>query len=325
MRRQSGFGLVEILIAMTLGLVLGAAIINVYLESRRNYQFDEEMARMQEGGRYSLALFKRELSLAGYLGGLLDRSKLTAQAVTTDCAATNWAMDIDAVVDTVNSFNGSAASVTTQRSVVLTCLDAGEVQDGSDVVVVKRTAGDYTLNDGSLNTAAENDNQWYLRVADRSNFSWAYLGASGEIPAADKTAGSGIDYWQYYTNILYVRNYSNAVGDGIPTLCIESLTNNAMVTNAYVEGVEDVQLEVGIDADDDGFPEIFRAPASAADLDDAVAWRVYILMRSVNTINGYTNEKAFKLGQKTVAAKNDSYLRQVYTTTIEMQNTKLGI
>ena len=225
------------------------------------------------------------------------------------------------MLDVINDYD---ASYETIRSTTLTCLE--DVYDDTDIVIIKRSAGDLTLKDG-VEVNDQSDNQWYIKMTDRSDYEWAYVADGDSIPdeVASGADGNGIDYWEYQTNILYVRDHSFDDADGIPTLCMESLVNNDMDTNCYVEGVESFQVEVGVDSDNDGVPERFEVPASTTDMDTATAMRVYVLMRSINTVPFYTNSKTYSLGQKDIAAKNDGYLRQVFSTTIEMRNLKVPI
>ena len=67
-RKQLGFGLVELLIAMTLGLVLSAGIIQVFLANRQAQRVEQSVARMQENGRIALELITKDLRLAGFVG-----------------------------------------------------------------------------------------------------------------------------------------------------------------------------------------------------------------------------------------------------------------
>ena len=46
--RQRGLSLVELMRSIVLGLLIVAAVIGVYLESKRNYAAEEEVARIQE-------------------------------------------------------------------------------------------------------------------------------------------------------------------------------------------------------------------------------------------------------------------------------------
>ena len=92
--RQSGLSLVELMISILLGLFVIAAVIGVYLESKRNYAAEEEVARIQENGRFGLNLLQRELMMAGFWGGTLEPEDVVPVAVTTDCVTGSiWALD----------------------------------------------------------------------------------------------------------------------------------------------------------------------------------------------------------------------------------------
>ena len=65
-RQQLGLSLVELMVALLLGLVLMTGIIQVFLASRQTYNTNEAMARMQENGRFALEFVSRSARLAGY-------------------------------------------------------------------------------------------------------------------------------------------------------------------------------------------------------------------------------------------------------------------
>ena len=54
-----------------------------------------------------------------------------------------------------------------------------------------------------------------------------------------------------------------------------------------------------------------------------VALKVYVLVRSINTDNTYTNETQYILGDKTIAAPNDGFRRKVMSTTVVLENPVL--
>lgn len=66
-RQQLGLSLVELMVALVLGLVLMTGIIQVFLSSRQTYTANEAMARMQENGRFALEFISRSARLAGYV------------------------------------------------------------------------------------------------------------------------------------------------------------------------------------------------------------------------------------------------------------------
>lgn len=326
-RRSRGFTLVELLVALALGLMLSAGIVNVYLQNKRNYMQDEEVARLQENARYTLGLLKRELTMTGLVAGIADYSDIAPGAVTTDCAGSDWALNVQGdMFELVNNVLNSNTTITTINGTTWTCLTASELQDGTDLLSVKRTADRPSLKNGSLATGVteEGDKQWYLRAEDENSIlSWSYLASGGSFLLEDATAGSGVDYWEYYSKIFHVRNYSRSANDGIPTLCVTKLAASAMSTECLVEGIEDLQIEVGIDKDEDSVPDRFTDAPSQAEMEDAVVIRVYVLVRSINPLSDYSNQKEYHLGRKTVRAKNDGFVRRVFSTTVQMRNAKL--
>ncbi|MDP1645344.1 MAG: PilW family protein [Thiobacillus sp.] len=67
-RAQTGFGLIELMIAMTLGLVLLGGIGYVYIGSRSAFRTTDNLSRIQENARYALDLMSRDIRMAGYVG-----------------------------------------------------------------------------------------------------------------------------------------------------------------------------------------------------------------------------------------------------------------
>ena len=66
--RQRGLSLVELLIAMTLGLVLTLGASAVFLAGQRNLALNEELSRRQERLRFAKEWLARDLRQLGYLG-----------------------------------------------------------------------------------------------------------------------------------------------------------------------------------------------------------------------------------------------------------------
>jgi type IV pilus assembly protein PilW len=66
-RRNSGFTLVEMMIAMALGLVVTAAVGYVFVASKRNFSYSQGVSSMQENARSSLLILDTMVRQAGYL------------------------------------------------------------------------------------------------------------------------------------------------------------------------------------------------------------------------------------------------------------------
>jgi len=65
---QRGLTIIELLVAVTLGLVLVGAVLFTYLGSRGAFRATKSTARVQEAGRFGLDAIARDVRQAGYLG-----------------------------------------------------------------------------------------------------------------------------------------------------------------------------------------------------------------------------------------------------------------
>ena len=104
-------------------------------------------------------------------------------------------------------------------------------------------------------------------------------------------------------------------------------------------GIENMQIEYGIDTSGDGAPDVFDADPNTKDgcapaacmqfWRDVVAVKAYLLARSPGTFTGQTDTKEFHLGldadQKEIVipAKNDGYRRNVYYTLARLNNPSM--
>ncbi len=67
MSNQSGFTLVELMIAGVLSLILMAGVIQLFLGSNQNYTMQNSLAIIQEDGRFALMFFKDQIQKAGWV------------------------------------------------------------------------------------------------------------------------------------------------------------------------------------------------------------------------------------------------------------------
>jgi type IV pilus assembly protein PilW len=85
-RRQRGFSLVELMVALVLGLLVIGGVGGVFLSQREIYRQNENLARMQESARYAFEVMARSLREAG---GIACGSNLPVTNVLNG-ASSNW-------------------------------------------------------------------------------------------------------------------------------------------------------------------------------------------------------------------------------------------
>ncbi|MET4614597.1 type IV pilus assembly protein PilW [Stenotrophomonas sp. 2619] len=73
-RRMSGMSLVELMIAMVIGLIVMLGVVQVFSASRAAYRLSEGLARVQENSRFAMDSLQRELRMAGHFGCVNDQA-----------------------------------------------------------------------------------------------------------------------------------------------------------------------------------------------------------------------------------------------------------
>ena len=141
--------------------------------------------------------------------------------------------------------------------------------------------------------------------------------ASGSNPP-----GPGEDDWEYMPRLYFVRDYYESVDDGVPALCRLDIQGEALNDlDCVAEGVQDLRFQFGLDTDWDGVADQYVAPPSAvAQMNQVVTARIYLLVRSSQPDNFYTNDKTYQLGDVTVGPFGDKFYRRVFTTTVAVRN-----
>lgn len=314
-----GRTLVELLVSLALGVLLSAGMVSAYLGAKRNLFYEDQIARMQENGRYAMRLLSRELAMSGFYGGLPAGTRALPVPVSADCSAGNWALDSSQPMDLVNDYAGQSPPMSVHL-VTLTCLDHSAIAPETDLLALKRTAADASLDHGvpAANMSASTVERWYLRADSDNRPEWVKLRAA-DLYDPGNTLPS-LSYWEAVSKVFFVRAYANDKDDGIPSLCMETLAGAAMTSRCLVEGVENLQLEFGIDADDDGVPNQYTAAPTATEMQQTVAVRIHLLLRSISKLTGHHDDKSYHLGQKVLAARGDAYLRRVLSATVLLRN-----
>lgn len=72
--RQRGISMVEVLVAMAIGVVIMAGVMQSLLTNQRNDQWSEDISYIQENARYALEMLARDIRWAGYWGCAVNYS-----------------------------------------------------------------------------------------------------------------------------------------------------------------------------------------------------------------------------------------------------------
>lgn len=321
--KNSGFTLVELLVSLALGLLLAAGIVTIYLEGRRNFFQDDEIARVQENGRYATRLLSREMGMVGFIGGVSDLATVAIRDnVATDCGQVGtWALDADNPVEIID--DADAATPSNYYS----CFDNDGYEAETDIIVVKRTADIPSVESGVYQTGVSgfSSTKIYIQSENRGLGQVDFYSGQSITDNASTLGTDGMDVWEYKVNIFFVGEDS----DGDTSLCSYSLNDSAGFTRqCLVKGVENIQIELGIDVDEDGVADRFIPKSTdpvvgGVNIGEVVGAKLYILVRGQD-VTSITESRTvtYKLGSKEVEY-TDRFYRRVFSTTVQMRNPAL--
>jgi type IV pilus assembly protein PilW len=339
-RAETGFTLVEIMISLTLGMIVIAALLVVFSNASASRKEVERTSRQIENGHYAMQLLADEMRHAGYFAEFKPDVLTTPATKPDPCATTVDALKAALALQVQGYDDAAGASIPT-------CIS--DVRAGTDIFVVRRTstcvrattdcegvvAGapyfQASLCGGATELASTNSSNWFALDTVDAN-----------LTRTKRDCATPADIHRYLTRIYFVAN-NDLPGDGIPTLKRAELGGNGGVTVfkivPLVEGVENLQIEFGLDSDNDGSPDVFTADpdtyacvgsACVANWRNVMAARVNLLVRNTEQTPGYTDTKIYTLGHKANGTDNrfpssgggygDSYRRHVYRAEVRLNN-----
>lgn len=305
-KRQRGLSLVELMVALSIGLVLSGAAVLIYAHSKHAFGMQDNSASIQENGRFALHLIKQDVRLAGYWGlSYLPDNIDTAEAIslTNECAG-GWSTDVTQPIAALNNTNVGVAG----------CIPDADYQVNTDILTVRRASSE-PIDTGNI--VAGNI---YLRASMTSGALFI-ADSDGAVDSAADIPEVPASNHLLMAHAYYVRPWSQTLGDGIPTLVRETISGTTVSAEPLVDYVEDFQLTFGLDTDLDGNVDRYDNNGITADeVEDVMTIVVEVLIRAPNGEADYTNSRTYQLGDRTHAAANDSIRRQVFRETIFVRN-----
>jgi len=345
MSRQSGFSLIELMIAVTLGLIILAALTTFFVQTSGNRQEMERNARQIENGRYAIDAMREDVALAGFFS---DTAPLVTPTwkMNPPCPATVGDYGFSAVPGTYTAplpVFGYADGAGTPGCLATLSLP-------NDVLVVRRfNSESNTVAEAAASAVAA---RWYLQNSqctdDNPDVPFKVgPGSAGGYDLHDVKCTGIARLWRMREQVYYLRSCSvcppDAAPDNIPTLWRAELDpadlsgdgDPIMRHSALVEGIQVLRFDYGIDNDGsplgtglapDGLPDVWKrcdaaAPCVEADWANVTAVKVYVLSRNLEESRDYTDTKTYSMGLSgTVGPFNDKYKRHVYSATISIPN-----
>jgi type IV pilus assembly protein PilW len=329
-RNSRGFTIVEMMVAMTIGLLVTALVAVVFAGSATTYRLADTNAELIETGRNALAAMERDIRVAGYRGCNSNNVGGSAPVRNDIVTPTTYADDLGTGVRVFDNTGPGAyvpALPTPMPGIV----------SGSDVLVVRIPTGriwpvtatmasglsDVTLAAappivaGSRAIVASCSNVAAFRVSNVVGT--AVQHAAGFNVTGNLGTAFDIDavLIPYVTRAFYVGASSSGVA-GETSLFMR---DEFGVAEELAENVEQMQILVGEDSDGDMVANRYRNVTALTNFNTVMALQIHLLTRGKRD-RETTSTLTYDFAGQSVAAA-DQFARRVFTSTILLRNRTL--
>ena len=314
-RRARGMSLVEILVALALGMLMMGAVALVFAATSRNRGDLERSARLTENAQYALDFLGDELRLAGYFAEMafVGVGWQTPDPCATALAGQGWSnAPFTAPVGLAGYRRDDPAPA---------CLPAHRA--GTAAVVLRRASVETTPVDQATGAP-------FIQVSKCAldPKTWVVSNQPADFTLHNLDCTTVADVRRLLVRTYYVADCDDCGRDAVPTLKRAELIGGQIAVTPLVEGIENLQLEYGFDGDGDGNPDRWLDAPDATlgvafgDWSNVLAVRVYALVRAGDAQAGYLDTtKQFNLGPAGyTAAANDGYKRVQLSSIVRLNN-----
>ena len=333
-RTTKGFTMIELMISMSIGLVLFAGVVSVFIGMRTTTSETSTFGELQENGRFAISVLTDDLLKQDFWGdyeGRITSIKfpLVPAPPGNDCVGggVNNAT-FPAGLGNFRTIWGQTLTAVAPNPLGCFTMPAGtQTKVGSDVIQLKRVIGNPTpviSPNPPINLfPITNPNTFYFMSSVTEG--GIFVGGAA-MPQLDN-----FRTWVYQHHIYYVRE--DIVGANlVPVLMQGRLANLTMGFTPVVDGIEMIRFMYGVDLNGDG---VINAYISAAGMNNALwdnannsrilAVKVYVLARSVLPDRDYINTNTYQLGNFAFTPPvNDNYRRLLFSSTITLYNARVN-
>jgi type IV pilus assembly protein PilW len=322
-KNEKGFSLIELMIAITIGLFLLLGLTVAFSYNTKNQNQLEKTLFRTENAQFALDQITEDIMHAGFFGRYQPSGVTYSNpgVCPTDLSAAGWNTS-NATPQLPSPMVGRAIASTgaclSNRSSTSEALTISRADVGNPITI-------------ALAAAAPNTNRLFLQISGCNEDAKPIEAGLGNSTGFNLRRRQGCsvgstnfaDVVPIIQRTYYVATCNNcASNDGIPTLWRHDFNGSGSVT-AIAEGVERLHFEYGRDTNGDGLADAYVTVGSVtgADWNDVVSVRLHMLIRSSARESDFTDNRTYTLGPSvTITAPNDGFRRTLLTTTIPLIN-----
>ncbi|MCB1755070.1 MAG: PilW family protein [Gammaproteobacteria bacterium] len=355
-QKQSGFSLIELMIAMVIGLLLMAGIISIFAGSRKSFDLTQEISGLQESARFAMESLTNDIRLSGFQGCITAEDDSTSiQSKTAPTSDLNMTATRGAEVNGTSWSPAAPIELSNLEPAPLSGSDVLMIQYGSPVgarlaspmigldapLVLESNA--IGLQPGDLAIVSDCDQADLFTVSNVSGNTIQHTPAdnhSGNLtkeysPIGDTPAGNVARVMKFNYITYYVGDSGrfNTQGNPIYSLYAYDLNaiNNGTPPTEIIEGVENMQVLYGIRAVNG---TVRYVPADDGSFDNSRVHSIQIglLIASIEGKSDTEDDRTYTLLDTDIVAaggssagsthSRDRRIRMTFNSTIKIRNRR---
>jgi type IV pilus assembly protein PilW len=345
MKQQRGVSLIELLVALSIGSFLIIGAITLQSQTRRTFTVNEQQARLQETARYVMSVIEPEIQLAGIFGFSNNPTTVKMVIAGADYYAADMRQTKDALPDMPTSVHECGDNFALDVSATVEAFENSwglpsgcDAQGGghngvSDTLVLRRTGLADEAASGSRLQLFTN------RLIPMDQRLFISDTAPGEVEDDLK------EIRDFIVQTYYIANDADN-HPGVPALRLKQLIPGAGAPawddREIIRGVEDMQIEFGVDpgadtdgdtlpddVSNDGMADIVNGDAlryvepedPVVSSGQVVAVRIWLRVRAEEPEVGFRDDRVYTYGS-TDFTPADGFRRVLMSRTIFLRNTR---
>jgi len=337
--RQRGVSMIELMIAMLLGLFLMAGVLQLFSSNKATFGNMEGISEIQDGARAGIERMRSRVRMAGYMGcsnaNLLDPNNVTAGNANVAFGPNVMITGADNDADGTNSIVDGTDSVTVVFATAAnTALNANMTSRTGNIVITSNP-NNFRMDDALIISDCENAD-----VFGVSNFT-----GTGPYTIAHALNNQNGDQVNTSTSLVkpYLANNSLIMSLSNATYTVENTSRfddagnpvsalfetRGATSTELVTGVEDMQIVYGVDTDvsPDGEADLYQSAAAmgAAQWARVVSVRIALLIATERGVGRDVDVRPYNnltdaAGIAGAGQVGDRHMRRSFTTTIGLRN-----
>lgn len=338
-----GFTLVELMVAITIGLIILAAVSSIFVSAKRSYNEQDRQAKMQENARFALHFLMYDLRHAGYYGclddvnadtvnntlnsGLFLNALFPIEGLDNVTAGSQWYPSADGTSIPANILPNTDALVLRMALPTSAINIASPMPNTSAILKVDALGG---INDGDVIMLSDCASADVMQVTavNGTAFTIQHNTGDSDPPPGNATQFLSKPYsppasvMRFTSRMYYLGRRTD--GTNIPGLWRQ---DNTSAAEELVEGVEHMHITYGIDTDNpmDDVPNVYLR-AGQAGLQTPAEWarvravRIGLLVRTPsNKDQDKDIINNWDVNGEPVAV-SDNHRRRLFHVTVQLRN-----